>query len=412
MKKIVTLLVGFLSCWLIISVPKVHAITCDDPIPTEKGQLEEYISNCNSKLSQISGQKQTLASAISYLNTQIKLTQAKIGSTKAQLDKLNVEIGDLAGKIVSIDYSLDDLTKLFISRVRETYMRRNTYDAEVIAQSTGLSDILRGIEYTKKIRDHDRSILISLEKSRLDIAAQKDIKEMKQAEIESLKKKLDSEKSALDNQISSKNKLLADTKNDEARYQKLRSDAQAQLAAFNTFVTGQGGATILSGTTKTDSGWGTYYNQRDSQWGTRSLGNSSITVAEAGCLITSMAMIMTHYGKTIIPSDIASNPSYFSSYNPAYFIQGSLSLNGIGTTRTPVGYTRASLDSELEQGKPVILGVSPYGSSAPEHFIVVKQKDGDDYIINDPFVAGGMNIKFKSHYSIASIRRVDRVTVN
>ncbi|MFH2085399.1 MAG: peptidoglycan DD-metalloendopeptidase family protein [bacterium] len=226
----------FISLILILSfvylssgISQTLAITCDDPRPTEKGPLEEYITDCNSKLNQLDGQVKTLASAINYLNTQIKITQAKISSTSHELDKLNTEILDLDGKIESINYSLDDITTLFISRVRETYMRPSKYDTSIIAQSSGLSDILRNIEYAKKIRDHDRSILISLEKSRLDISAQKKIKELKQAEVETLKKSLDSQQLALASQKASKDKLLIDTKNDEKKYQQLRATALADL---------------------------------------------------------------------------------------------------------------------------------------------------------------------------------------
>lgn len=413
MKKIFAAFFGVLILWSFTIVPKISAATCGEEVPKDEGSLKTYIEDCSNKLATLSGQKQTLAQAIDYLNTQIKITQAKIGTTTTQLDKLGIEIADLSGRIESIDYSLDDLTKLFISRVRETYMRRNTYDSQIIAQSSGLSDILRNIEYVKKIRDHDRSILVMLEKSRLDVSSQKEMKESKQKEIESLKQKLDNDKAALNTQIAAKNKLLSDTKNSESTYQKLLSDAQAQLAAFNKFTSSQGGATILNGTTKTDGGWGTYYNQRDSQWGNRMLGNSSISVAEAGCLITSMSMIMSHYGKSVNPGDIAGNANYFSSYYPyADFRQGDLTISGVNTNRTRVGYNQAALDSELGSGKPVIVGVSPYGSSKPEHFIVVKQKDGGDYLINDPFIENGMNTKFLSHYSLASIRAVDRVTVN
>ena len=90
---------------------------------------------------------------------------------------------------------------------------------------------------------------------------------------------------------------------------------KAQLAAFKRFVSGQGGASILNGTTKDDSGWGKYYNQRDSLWVIGRL-ISNISVADAGCLVTSMAMIMTYYGKSVSPGDIAANSTYFSPYDP------------------------------------------------------------------------------------------------
>lgn len=408
MKKFLVVVSVLLSTiyFLRSNIPLAHAAVCGDDVPQDEGSLKTYIADCNAKLGQLSGQKQTLASAIGYLNTQIKLTQAKITSTKTQLDRLNLEISDLSGKITSIDYSLDDLTKLFISRVRQTYMRRNTYDVQIIAQSTGISDILRGIEYTKKIRDHDRTILISLEKSRLDVSAQKDVKEMKQLEIVSLKKKLDSEKAALDNQIASKNKLMADTKNDETRYQKLLSDAQRQLASFRRFVSNQGGAGILGNQTKCDS-WGCYYNQRDGQWGNQFMGMSNEKMAEVGCLVTSTAMIVSHYNRALTPGDIAGSSSPFWG-NTAYMNMNAWSVNGVTVTRTRIGSSTAKIDEELSTGRPVIVGI--YGG--PDHFLVIKEKVGDDYIMNDPFLENGGNIKFTSKYSLSSITAVDRVTVN
>ncbi len=380
-------------------------------MPKDEEALKTYIADCSDKLGALSGQKQTLASAIDYLNTQIKITQAKISSTTVQLERLNVEISDLSGTISSLDLSLDDLTKTFISRVRQTYMFKSSYSADLLAQTTRVTDLLRGIEYNKKMRDHNQSLLLALERSRLDASLQKEQKEIKLKEIATLKTKLDSDKAALGGQIASKNKLLADTKNDEVRYQQLRSNAQAQLAAFSTFVSNQGGATILNGSTKDDSGWGKYYNQRDSQWGNQLLPGSNYSMASSGCLVTSMAMVMSYYNKSVSPGSISSQSELFSFGD---FRQGSWNIGGASTTRTRVGYSRSGLDNELASnpGKPVIVGITQYGSSRPEHFLVIKARVGDDYLINDPFPENGMNQKFTAHYPLSAISAVDRVTVN
>lgn len=217
---------------LFIQAPYVKAETQEE--------LEKQIQEYQAKLSELSGQRQTLAQALAVLNTQIKLTETKIAANEVQLEKLGVEIDDLSGRIESIDYSLTDLTKLFISRVRETYMRRSTYDAQIIAQSSGLTDMLRNVEYAKKVRDHDRSVLVSLEKSRLDFDTQKQMKEQKQKEVEAVRKKLDADKAALAAQVKSKNQLLAETKNSEAQYQKLLAQAQAELIAIKGIIAGLG----------------------------------------------------------------------------------------------------------------------------------------------------------------------------
>lgn len=230
MKK---LLVFAITLLLLYPITQIHA-------ETSQTDLERQIQEYQAKLAELSGQKQTLAQAVAVLSTQIKLTETKISASVVQLDKLEIEINDLSGRIESIDYSLDDLTKLFISRVRETYMRPNSYDTAIIAQSSGISNILRSIEYAKKIRDHDRNLLITLEKSRLDFNTQKQTKEEKQAEIETLKKKLDRDKAALAGQVASKNQLLAETKNSETQYQKLLSQAQAELVAIKGIIAGLG----------------------------------------------------------------------------------------------------------------------------------------------------------------------------
>lgn len=207
---------------------------------TSQADLEKQIQEYQAKLSELNGQKQTLAQALAVLTTQIKLTETKIAANVSQLDKLNVEITDLSGKISSIDYSLTDLTKIFIRRVRETYMKRGNYDAFLVAQTASLPDVIRTVEYNKKIRDHDREILVSLEKSRLDFNVQKETKEKKQKEIETLKKKLDADKVALSTQVKAKNQLLLETKNSETQYQKLLASAQAELIAIKGIVAGLG----------------------------------------------------------------------------------------------------------------------------------------------------------------------------
>ncbi|MEI8232487.1 MAG: peptidoglycan DD-metalloendopeptidase family protein [bacterium] len=232
MKKFFFFLLLVATYSVLTKVPTALAAVCGDNIPTNAEELSGYISDCNIKLGELGGQKKTLASAISYLNTQIKITEAKVASTTSQLDKLNIEISDLTGRISSIDYSLTDLTKVFISRVRETYMRPGTYDAYIVAQTSTLPDALRVIEYTKKVRDHDRSVLISLEKSRLDFDTQKQAKEQKQKEIEALKEKLDVQKKSLNISKNEKDVLLSVTKSNEQKYKTLLDEATAEYNAF------------------------------------------------------------------------------------------------------------------------------------------------------------------------------------
>jgi hypothetical protein len=120
-----------------------------------------------------------------------------------------------------------------------------------------------------------------------------------------------------------------------------------------------------------------------------------------------MAMMATHYGKNITPGDIAaSNNPFFG--NTAYMVFGTWSVNGVTATRTRLGGSTSLIDSELSAGRPVVVGI--YGG--PDHFLVIKAKEGNDYIMNDPFVENGGSVKFTDHYPLSAISTVDRVSIN
>ena len=123
MKKVFLLvLILASSIYLLASpVPTVQAAVCGEEIPKDASSLRTYIEYCEAKKSQLSGQAKTLAAAIEYLNTQIKLTQAKISATATQLDKVTLEIADLTSRISSIDYSLDDLQTIHLAGARDVY---------------------------------------------------------------------------------------------------------------------------------------------------------------------------------------------------------------------------------------------------------------------------------------------------
>lgn len=408
-KKTTLIITVVLLClsYAVLQFPKpVTAVSCGDTLPTDENELKDYVADCNSKLSSLSGQKQTLSQALAVLSTQINLTQAKIAKQSQLLASLEIEIADLSGKIQSLDYSLTDLTKLFVARVRSSYISNSKNTFTIFANSSSLTELTSGLRYLETVRDHDRELLVALEKSRLDYDAQKTLKEAKQKEIEDVKTSLDHEKLALSSQVAAKNKLLTDTKNNEARYQSLLSSAQAQLAAFRRFTTSQGGASLLTNQTRCDD-WGCYYNQRDSLWGNQTIGLSGEVMKEVGCLVTSMAMVASHYGKSIKPGDIAASSSPFWG-NTAYMNQGSWTVGGVTMNRTRIGSSTAKIDEELSADRPVVVGIY----SGPDHFLVITKKDGDDYIINDPFPENGGGIKFSSRYPISAITSVDRVTVN
>jgi len=392
MKKLVFLLLIF---FLLSFVPSVSADDCDS-IPSTQDSIQKKIDCLSSKLAQVSSQANTLKNQINQFDAQIKLTTVKIEQVESEIDTLG-------GRIDQLKSSLDSLSAAFSSRAVETYkMSRFENGFIYLFEAKDLGKAVDRYHYLQKIQGADRDLIARLENAQTIYVGQK-------ADQESLQKELQNQKNKLDSQKAAKNALLAATKGDESKYQALLVQAQAQLAAFRNFVTSQGGASILSNQTVKQGSWGYYYNQRDSAWGTMAIGSSDVSMADAGCLITSVAMVATHYGKSIKPSDIAAN---YAAFNPGTaYMKQVWSGSGVSVVRTPGSPSASRIDSEVNAGRPVIVGV--YGSySYPQHFIVIKSKEGDKYIMNDPFLENGGDRPLTDKYSLSNIVRVDYITVN
>jgi len=382
----------------------------------EKGELdllnEDDLRACINFFSQSrqskTSQRLTLETELNKLNKAILITSTNILLTTKEIGNLEKEITSLTSKIGQLDLSLNDVSEILAKRIQQTYKKGRLDSVSLFLSSQNFTDFLSRFKYLKVTQLHDRKLMIQMETARTTFEEQKNLKEEKQKELDVAKKKLESQKNLLAQQKAAKDNLLAATKNDEKKYQQLQAQAQAQLAAFQKFVTSQGGAGILSGQTKCD-GWGCYYNQRDSQWGNNAIGLSDTKMADAGCLVTSVAMVASHYGKNINPADIASSPAAFESTTP--LMKKSWSDKGVSVSRNGFSPSEDKINGEINAGRPVIVGV--YGSySYPQHFIVIKGKDSRGYIMNDPFMENGNDRPLTDKYIFSDIVRVDLVTVS
>jgi hypothetical protein len=274
---------------------------------------------------------------------------------------------------------------------------------EVLLSSGDVSNLLVKLNYLQIVKKNDEKSIIDVQQAKTDYANQKDIYETKKGQVEDLKIQLEAYTNQLNQEKASEQDLLTQTQGSEEVYQNLLAQAKAQLTAFSNFTSGA--ASILSNQTVCDDGWsGCYYNQRDSQWGSLALNNTGYTIAGDGCLLTSMAMVYTHYGhRNVNPISINSNSNNFASYFPAYL---KYTITADGATSNRVG---SIIDGTLSSGDPVVVGVSYDGGPIPDHFVVLISGSGGNYKMNDPFVPNGHNVSFTDHYSVGSIREIDKV---
>lgn len=193
---------------------------------TDAGCIDYF----NRKLADLGSQKKTLSSQIAQFNSQIQLTQLKISDSIATIDKLEKEIGALGARIGYVNQSVDKLESLLKKRILATYEQGFVSNLEIIVSSRDFSDLILRLQYLKQVQESDKKILTGLQQTKANYANQKDEREAKQAQIEASKKQLEALKASIDKQKIEKQAFLEQTKNDEARYQLLLSEAQAEQA--------------------------------------------------------------------------------------------------------------------------------------------------------------------------------------
>lgn len=399
----------FLATILLVLIFSKGFSFAETPTPTlaptpEKSAAEQEaeakIKEYTEKINELKGQENTYKNQIAVMDNQIKLSEYQMASTQQQITDITLDIDTTTKKISGLEKSLNELVQVLLNRVVATYEIGTIQPLQVLLTSTDASDFLSRLNYLRRAQAHDKQLIYQTQQAKVDYANQKELFEDEKKKVESLKIQLEEYNNKLDLDKQAKQRLLTETQGSEANYQRLLSQARAQLAGFERFVTSQGGATILSGQTYCDD-WGCYYNQRDGQWGNNPLNGTRYTLASDGCLVTSMAMVYTHLGKRgVSPQTINSNSSNFASYYPA-FLNKTINAEGMTTSRI-----YAAIDGELSAGKPVIIGIG----RGPDHFVVFISGSNGDYTMHDPFVPNGHNIKFTDHYSVSSINSIERIS--
>lgn len=383
-------------------VPKIVFAQVDTNNPEYQKKLQE-IQALKDKISQVQGEAKTLSSAITYLSNKQALTQKQIDATQFQITLLNHDVTSLSGKITSLEGSLDAHVQALITDVQVSYKTPEVNPFQLVLSSKSFTDYQTRARYLELATAQHSQILKKATQVKLDYDAQKQEKETKQKQVAALQTKLTAQQKDLIVQEQAKKRLLQDTKNSEGNYQKLLSQAQEQLASFSRFAQAAGGSSLLSNQTSCDD-WGCYYNQRDSTWGNLALNGTKYSIASDGCLVTSMAMILTHYGhKSVTPMTVNSNSNNFASYYPAYLLY-TIYADGVSATRVS-----ASIDAVLSTGHPVVVGLRAYGGT---HFVVLKSGSNGKYVMRDPYIPNGKDIAFTDHYSVKNIYEIHKVVIN
>ena len=245
MKKLFSLFLVFLTLFFLPS-PLLAALSekdCEEKINNKSGTAEEY-AECSNLWDQLykemGAEKKSLSAAIKRFDTSIAIATANILQSVQQIEVLEKEIDSLTKKIDRLEESLTSVSEILLKRIVTTYKTGKVSPVYLFFSSEGFADFFQRAKYIKTAQAHDKKLMIQMQTTKDNFTSQKELREEKKEELETLKKKLENQKIALAQQKKDKEYLLEVTKNKEEKYQALLAQTRAELAAIQAIVAGKG----------------------------------------------------------------------------------------------------------------------------------------------------------------------------
>lgn len=230
MRKLILITILIICSAFILPVNKTFAVTADDvrqQIEETNNQIEELdrqILKYQQQITQTGQEKNTLSKLIKELTlTRNKLvtektkTQKKITATTLVIKELDSGISDQER---SIKKSKESLGKM----ISDIYIRDSYSVAERLLSQGNLaeasSEYNNILALNQKIQEHLKDVRVQKE----SLLASKEVKQTEQEKLESLKQNLTLQQKAVELTKKEKDKILVETKNKEASYQKLLAE--------------------------------------------------------------------------------------------------------------------------------------------------------------------------------------------
>lgn len=194
--------------------------------------LESEIKLYQAEADKTSQKAKTLQTAIlgleqtgRKLDTDIKLTQAKISATDLNLNKLSLDIVDKQQRIINLDESVAESLRLM----------NQSDDFTVIESILGNKNLIEAFIVLDALQTIQRDIIgrtNDLKTTKEGLEVDKNLTEEQKEKLETFKQTLDGQRKVVVVNKNEQSSLLSTTKNSEAAYQKLIKDKAALKAQF------------------------------------------------------------------------------------------------------------------------------------------------------------------------------------
>jgi murein DD-endopeptidase MepM/ murein hydrolase activator NlpD len=199
-------------------------------------KLDQEIAQYQKQLDVTSAKKQTLQGQLDQLNLSIKKMNAQISATQNKIDSTKLQIQQLSGNIQTAQNSIDINTTGLGQSIRAMYQAE---DVPLAAQVLGgnETDAWNDVVVSENVQTAVREHIAHLSDAKQEYTDTRAATVAKQADLVKEQNTLKTQQGSLSAQKSAQSDLLAQTKNQEATYQKIIAQKKLQESAFEDALT-------------------------------------------------------------------------------------------------------------------------------------------------------------------------------
>lgn len=197
----------------------------EEDVKRYQGELADAERSANT----LQGQIKLVDQTIKRLDADIRVTNAKISRTTLEIQSLGTEIG-VAEDSIAVD------RKRLAALVAELAERDQEPPLTTFMKYASISAFFTGLDELVQIQDELNGVIAELRLNREQLTDQKGRAEGKRAELASLARDLGDQKTIQAGERKTRANLLAETRNQEKRYQQLLTDAKKKRQALESEI--------------------------------------------------------------------------------------------------------------------------------------------------------------------------------
>lgn len=196
-------------------------------------QIEEYQKQAEANRFQA----RTLETEINGLNAQIRQIELTIRSLELSINQTSYEITDTESKITDAENKISKHKDAIGQFLKITYENDQKTLMEILLSNNNLSDFFTVVNNLRVNQNKLQVIIEEMKILKAELEEQQEKLENKRSEFERLRGLEAIEKKSLDQNKSTKNQILKDTKGQEKKFQELVVKSQKDIEALRSQIT-------------------------------------------------------------------------------------------------------------------------------------------------------------------------------